>query len=195
MQDHWKRRTQPPRFTSPVHQPGSGPQVRGTLVLILEWLQAHTRAQCEAAPRRTHGPVGIQPTYQRSINRRSNARSQTRAPVHPSRPRAPQPGTKKVAPTSCKSGHQRMRRGLRGTKKCPHPQLVEGRTLLVSVSCELLTRVLNLPRFNRAPSRTAAVCRSSRPAALRRAQARCSCRSCHRHSAARRGHWAGSPNC
>lgn len=65
----------------PVQQPGSGPSVRGTLALMRERLRAQTRAQCQAAPRRIHGQVGNQPTYQRWINRRSQARSQTLAPA------------------------------------------------------------------------------------------------------------------
>jgi len=67
--------------STPAHHSGSGPQVRGTLHLMLERLLANTRPQSKAAPRRTGGHAA-RSAHQRMINRRERARSQACAPAH-----------------------------------------------------------------------------------------------------------------
>ncbi|MGE0165967.1 MAG: hypothetical protein AB7S71_22820, partial [Dongiaceae bacterium] len=42
----------------------------------------------------------------------------------------------------------RMRENLTGTKKIPHPELVEGRTSIVLVSCKQLIRLANLCEYD-----------------------------------------------
>ena len=59
-----------PSNSSPMHQPGSGPQVRGTLALILERLWP-ILALSARQPRDEPCSCRFKPTHQRSINRRT----------------------------------------------------------------------------------------------------------------------------
>lgn len=51
-----------------------------------------------------------------------------------------QPGAKKIAPTSCKSGHQRMREARNGMKVLPHAELVEARRAMIQAADAGLAR-------------------------------------------------------
>src|SRR5260370_5569357 len=67
---HYSRRpANPAKPTTPEHQSGAGPQVRGTLHLIQERLRPILVLSARQ-PRDEPWSCRIQPTYQRSINRR-----------------------------------------------------------------------------------------------------------------------------
>ena len=108
------RHTPPPAgdtAPSSAHRSGSGPQVWGTLHLILERLRP--TLVLSARQPRDEPDHAARPAHQRLINRREPARSQTSAPAYKTTQRAPRKRTTgtcvPISKTACKHGHKRMR--------------------------------------------------------------------------------------